>query len=232
MAKRTKGTCGHCGKEYTKTSMSKHILACEERQKNMESVKSVKTAGYFVLLITGKYSPQYWLIVEVKDGVKLKDLDQFLRDIWLECCGHMSGFNIAGVRYESHPEATRGWGIKDRGMASKLVDVIVPGMVFEHEYDYGSTTALTISVLEHHVGPSKKEKVTVLARNHPVQYVCDECEGKPATMICLECAYDGYGFLCDECQQDHACGEEMLSPLYNSPRCGVCGYEGSDKYPD
>jgi len=155
-----------------------------------------------------------------------------LRDIWLECCGHLSSFNIAGERYESHPQATSGWGIKDKGMTSKLTDVIAPGMVFEHEYDYGSTTTLTISVLEHRKGPAKKEKITVISRNHPVQHVCDECDEKTASMICLECAYEGAGFLCDDCQADHACGDEMLSPLYNSPRSGVCGYEGSVKYPD
>jgi len=233
MSKRTKGTCTYCGKNYTKNPMVKHLLSCEARLQEMtHGEKNQKTKGCFLLLISGTYNPQYWLIAEIKDSAKLKDLDQFLRDIWLECCGHMSGFKIAGVRYESHPEATMGWGIQDKGMTSKLSDVIAPGMVFEHEYDYGSTTTLTITVLEHHTGPTKKEKVTVLARNHPVQYTCDECDEKTATMICLECAYEGYGFLCDDCQEDHECGEEVLSPIYNSPRGGVCGYEGSAKYLD
>jgi len=30
----------------------------------------------------------------------LTDLDGFLRDIWLECCGHLSAFDIGTVRYE------------------------------------------------------------------------------------------------------------------------------------
>ncbi len=117
-------------------------------------------------------------------------------------------------------------------MTSKLINVIEPGMTFDHEYDYGSPTALTISVIDHYMGTPKREKVTVISKNHPVEYVCDECEEKTATKICMECAYEGYGFLCDGCQEDHECGEEMLLPLYNSPRSGVCGYEGSVKYPD
>ncbi len=32
--------------------------------------------------------------------------------------------------------------------------------------------------------------------------------------------------------EEHECGEEMLASLMNSPRSGVCGYEGSEKYPD
>jgi len=232
MSKRTKGTCKYCGKVYTKTHMVKHILACNQRQKAIVVTENEKKACCFLLLISGTYRSQYWLVVDVKDTITLKDLDQFLRDIWLECCGHLSGFNIEGITYESHPEAYMGYGIKAMGMDNKLIKVIEPGMSFQHEYDYGSTTTLTITVLDHYKAPAKREKVTVLSRNHPVQYVCDECEEKTATMICMECAYEGYGFLCDDCQEGHECGEEMLSHLYNSPRSGVCGYEGSNKYPE
>lgn len=62
--------------------------------------------------------------------------------------------------------------------------------------------------------------------------MCSNCEKKVATALCIECIYDGTGLLCDDCRQDHECGEEMLSEIYNSPRTGVCGYEGSYKYPD
>ena len=233
MSKRTKGTCKYCSKTYTQKPMVKHILSCEARHQEMtRGNKRQQTAGCFMLLISGTYRSQYWLIAEVKDTASLQDLDQFLRDIWLECCGHLSVFNIEGERYESHPEASLDWGLPARSMTSKLVEVIRPGMVFGYEYDFGSTTALTISVLEQGRGQANRDKVTVISRNHPVEYVCDECEEKTASMICLECACMGPGFLCDDCQEDHECGEELLSPLYNSPRSGVCGYEGSIKYPD
>jgi len=32
--------------------------------------------------------------MQVKDNAALSDLDSFLRDIWLECCGHLSAFEI------------------------------------------------------------------------------------------------------------------------------------------
>ena len=34
----------------------------------------------------------------------LADLDDFLRAIWLECCGHLSEFTIGGTSYSSEPE--------------------------------------------------------------------------------------------------------------------------------
>lgn len=59
--------------------------------------------GYFQTVITGKYDKDYWLIIEISENTSLKELDQFLRDIWLECCGHLSAFEIGGIQYEVVP---------------------------------------------------------------------------------------------------------------------------------
>lgn len=65
----------------------------------------------------------------------------------------------------------------------------------------------------------------MLARNHPHEIECSYC-GKPATHVCRECIYDDGGWLCDDCTEKHECGEEMLLPVVNSPRVGVCAYTG------
>lgn len=55
--------------------------------------------------------------------------------------------------------------------------------------------------------------------------------------------YDGTPFLCDECLEKIEEGNmetdeefdfhtDFLLPVCNSPRMGVCGYEGSDCYPE
>jgi len=232
MSNRTKGTCKYCGKEYTITPMVKHLLSCKGRKLVSEGEISEKQVGYFVLLINDKYSKQYWLIVEMKDTASLKDLDQFLRDIWLECCGHLSHFKIEGIRYESSAQGSDGGMFPVKGMNIKLQKLLEPGMIFDHMYDYGSTTELTLSVITHRMGPEKREKLAILSRNHPITFICEKCEKKTATVMCMECVYEGAGLLCDDCRQDHECGDEMLSEIYNSPRIGVCGYEGSTKYPN
>jgi hypothetical protein len=83
-------------------------------------------------MVQGDYSPEYWLHLKISSDAKLKDLDQFLRDIWLECCGHMSLF-----RQERH----------ELKMGSKLMDVLRPGMELTHEYDFGDTTELLVKVI-------------------------------------------------------------------------------------
>ncbi len=43
---------------------------------------------------------------------------------------------------------------------------------------------------------------------------------------CLGETQGDAGWLCDSCAEDHKCGEDMLLPVVNSPRTGVCGYTG------
>lgn len=232
MATQTKGICKYCGKEYTKAYMIKHLAKCKERENRIAAETGTKKCGYFDISISGKYNAAYWLIIEIREDATLKDLDSFLRDIWLECCGHLSAFNLCGESYEIAPNSDSYWGAPAKSMNYKLKSVLQKGMTFSYEYDFGSTTDLVIGVLDYRVSNWKKDKLTILSRNKPIEFLCDACHEKPATVICTECIYDGTGCLCDDCKKIHECGESMQLYICNSPRMGVCGYEGSDKYPD
>ena len=232
MNQRVKGKCKYCGKEYTMSYMNKHMGTCKERQKVLASETGNKQCGYFELAICPKYNKDYWLLIEIRETATLKDLDSFLRDIWLECCGHLSTFDIYGTSYDIMPEKDSFWGEPAKSMNYKLETVLRKGMTFGYEYDFGSTTELSITVVNYRVGYHKKEKLTILSRNNPHVHICDECGNKPAAYICPECAWEGKGLLCEDCAKTHECGEDMLMDVCNSPRMGVCGYMGSDIYPD
>lgn len=64
-----------------------------------------------------------------------------------------------------------------------------------------------------------------LARNDPPDIACVVC-GKPAKKVCTECLFGGEGALCSKCTRQHECDEEMMLPLVNSPRTGMCAYAG------
>jgi len=232
MGRQSKGRCRYCQAEYTKAGMIKHVVACKERIKEMEKGKSAKQCSYFTLSITGKYERDYWLIIECKENATLQDVDQFLRDIWLECCGHLSAFDIGGVTYEHAPDVSGFWGAPAKSMKHQLKSVLEKGMNIGYEYDFGSSTDLIITVSGYRIGAWKKDKITLLGRNNPIEYTCAECGERVATTVCTQCIYDGTGFLCEECGESHECGTDMLLPVCNSPRCGVCCYEGSDIYED
>jgi len=94
-----------------------------------------------------------------------------------------------------------------------------------YSYDFGSTTELILKVLSEFRSNVKTGEVEILARNDPPQIRCSHC-GNLATRICTESIYEDAGWLCDDCAEDHKCGEDMLLPVVNSPRTGVCGYVG------
>lgn len=232
----TKGKCKYCGKLYAKGYMLRHLKSCKERLAAIEKTeRKGKKCGYYTLAIYGKYDKQYWLIIEVSENATLEELDQFLRDIWLECCGHLSSFHIDGTLYDVCPDDDPIWGTPTRSMNYRLMDLIEKGMTFEHEYDFGSTTTLTLDVNDYREGKRKPEYLTILSRNVPMEYMCHVCGKKKAEYICPACIYEEASMFCEECAEKHGYKynhEDVIVPICNSPRIGVCCYEGSEIYPE
>ena len=209
--------------------MTRHLESCEQRvaiQAEARSHQQAQKTRAFHLVVEGYRLPMYWMHLEVSAGTTLATLDHFLRDTWLECCGHLSAFTIGGVRY-SVDAAIYEWDMGSKNMQVPLDQVLHPGQTCSYEYDFGSTTELALKVISEREVPAKKKAIEILARNNLPLVSCDVC-GKPATTTCTQCIYEDKGWLCDACAKDHECGEEMLWPMVNSPRAGVCGYTGQD----
>ncbi|MDO4274581.1 MAG: hypothetical protein Q4D16_13000 [Eubacteriales bacterium] len=221
--------------------MMKHLKACKERGFEQQPVSKKKLPGGYDLAITDRYNSDYWLIIEIREDAALEDLDQFIRDIWVECCGHLSCFTINGTVYESLPDKDSWWS-EAENMEVRLNKILCMGMKFTYEYDFGSTTELIIQVIDHVEGYTEKDKVTILSRNHPMNILCGRCEKEKAVWFSAMEMYNGSGenaYLCDGCMTELENGDEeeavefgMYMPVCNSPRMGVCGYEGSNKFPE
>lgn len=230
MAVQAKGKCKYCGKEYTKGYMLRHVGNCKAKP---PMAAKAKKCNYFELAIYDRYEKAYWLIIEIREDATLLDLDSFLRDIWLECCGHLSAFEINGSSYESMPVQDLFWGEPAEHMNHKLKKVLRKGMKINYEYDFDSSTDLIIDVHDYRQGERREEKVTILSRNIPPKILCSNCPEKEAVTICMECFWEtGEGFLCEDCRKSHECEDSMELPVCNSPRMGVCAYEGSSVYPE
>ena len=87
---KSEGKCIYCAKLFTKAGMSKHLnLHLEEEAKKQ---KNVKKSAFHIRA----ESSEMFLNVLIDGDAPLAQLDTFLRDIWLECCGHMSQFGTYG----------------------------------------------------------------------------------------------------------------------------------------
>jgi Plasmid pRiA4b ORF-3-like protein len=230
MAKRqqTSGVCQLCQAVVSKAGMTRHLakcLAAHEGEGTAVSKPQPKTVRLVRLLVEGKYNPDYWLHVEMPATATLGDLDQFLRGIWLECCGHLSAFKIAEVQYsvETAEEAGDPWFAppwEERSMDVPVGEVLHSGMKFTYEYDFGSTTHLALRVVGEREGKARQERVRLLARNESPQVLCEQCQEKPAAWVDV---IEDNGWYCEKCMENT---EDGVLPVVNSPRVGVCGYTG------
>lgn len=214
--------------------MGKHLEGCLRAAAGGPKAAGARRspgAKVLHLLVEGQGLPEYWMHLDVRADAPLKALDDFLRDTWLECCGHLSAFRIRGNTYELDAleelleDVDEGGEEPTLRMDVPLGDVLRPGMSFSHEYDFGTTTELKLKVLSEREARARGRSIRLLARNDPPAIPCESC-GKPATKVCSQCIWDGAGWLCDGCGRTHECEEEMFLPVVNSPRVGMCGYTG------
>lgn len=232
--KQTRGECVFCGKEMTRGGLARHLKTCEERLAAQERAKERPQTLYH-LQVQDAWGGVYWLHLEMRGDATLNDLDEYLRAIWLECCGHLSAFTIGPVRYTQIFEDSMQIGI-EKSMDIRVNRLFRPGMEIPYEYDFGTTSELVIKVVDERQGkPLSPRPIFLMARNHAPELACMEC-GQPATYICLDCMYEqndeGCG-LCDEHVDEHECGDEYGGPVafVNSPRVGMCGYDGPAEPP-
>lgn len=209
-----KSKCLLCGSEFTTIGIRKHISACLKKQSEIR--KNRLTKKYICLSVQAIDDKDYFLFLLVSDSATLDDLDNFLRKIWLECCGHLSAFSIEK------------WG-EELLMTEKIKSVASTVSSLNYAYDFGSTTELIINFMGDYSCPvDDHATIKIISRNSQPIVPCDKCGEFPAVKICSECQCDGGGWLCAKCARHHECGEDGFLPVVNSPRAGVCGYCGEE----
>ncbi len=157
----------------------------------------------------------------MRGDATLKKLDEYLRAIWLECCDHRSDFMRGG------------WSEPRIGKSRRAADVLDEGVTLTHVYDFGNSTVSTIKVVAMRQGrPLGRHPIKLMSRNEMPTPSCARCD-EPATRLCIECMYDMVdAVLCAAHAAVHPHeddGEPV--PLVNSPRLGVCGYQGPAEPP-
>ncbi len=146
----------------------------------------------------------------MKAKARLRTLDQFLRDVWLECCQHLSAFTIGSTRYEVAPVpiVPSPFGLfadpPTRSMNVPIAKAVSAHEAFHYEYDFGSTTRLRLAVTNARTAAIGRHPIRLLARNEPIRRRCAVCR-EPATTLCTTCTAALKDILfCNEHARDHA----------------------------
>jgi hypothetical protein len=218
MAKQSRGTCLFCNYESTKGSMSKHLSTCPKRLEAQDNANGAgKSETLLQLRVQDDYFKDFWLDIEMRGSATLKDLDFYLRGIWLECCGHMSQFYL-GQRYGT-----------EVAMKNPVATAFQKAPSLYYIYDFGTSSELTITGVNIREGaPLTQKPLVLLSRNRMPDVVCDMC-AQPATHQCNECMVEEgeWAIFCLKCREEHLHQDNYgYTTIVNSPRLGMCGYEG------
>ena len=216
------GKCFLCGKSAAKGGLTRHL------RKHIAERSTRGDSPLLWLRVESEELPQYfWLDLEMPEDLGLDELDDFLRATWLECCGHLSHFILGsgwGSVYYERYRFDDGMGL---GPTYAMEEVTVGQLAdrsesFGYEYDYGSTTPLRMRVMARYTGPAPDpdQPIRLLGRNYKPDVRCVVC-GRPAVYWDVS-VWEPRPY-CEE-HMDQAEDEEMLLPIVNSPRSGVCAY--------
>ena len=207
------GFCHLCQQRVSGWRIRQHLLGCIQVKTGLKPVvnpwvmgrdRIAQRTAYIAVRALGR---PHWMELGVRYDTTLKELDTFLRGIWLECCGHLSHFSVRDEvysvivplpgekrRFEPEYEHEENW----KHMGRTVSAVVPPLSSFYHEYDYGTPTEL---MLEHVAvfrelvqwvrpyQPWHGGRIVILARNHS-QRSCLRC-GRPAEWkLAPECGED------------------------------------------
>ena len=228
--KQPRGVCGFCGRESAKGGLTRHLASCGARKDAVQAADagSGRAMTIIHLRVQDDHRSEFWLDLEINGSAALRDLDGYLRAIWLECCGHLSMFSKGG------------WGDEDElPMNARVGRILKPGAELVHIYDFGDSSETRIKSVSSREGkPTGDRPIFLMSRNLPPAYGCAEC-GNPAVRACSGCVgFDDIspGALCESHAEAHKCGyvefsDDAPAPIANSPRAGMCGYDGPAEPP-
>jgi hypothetical protein len=220
--RQSRGKCGFCGREMARAGMLKHLATCAARQHAIGEADTRQGAfeSIFHLQVKDAWGGDYWLNLEMPGSAALKDLDRYLRAIWLECCGHLSRFSVGRWNGEIP-------------MKPRIDRVFTAGTELTHIYDFGTSSETLIKGIDVRKGKALTARpVYLMVRNDPPQSECVEC-GEPAKWLCDQCIMEDEesGLLCDEHVKTHPHEDYAPTLIVNSPRMGMCGYDGPAEPP-
>ena len=257
------GACFLCGSLTLAANAQNHARQCAKAivaqntptPRHRESIRNQP-----LLVHVRSLEGRHWMVLLLRSTTSLRQLDQFLRTHWLECCGHMSHFQVGKQKYSACiPGPGDAWAFDDhlscpeeKDMLRTVTETIKPGTRFHHEFDYGDTTCLNLRrmhpidadyeelrdlVSRTEEGAVVTEHITTLARNDLPETCC----------ACTHTAHWRYH------QNPHVCitpeeGGPIVAPPYfcdccapeeaqlvilrNSPRVGVGCYDNTHDEPE
>ena len=197
MTIRTQSQCLGCLKTLNTKGARTHLKNCITRA---ETPKGRTPKPMLLVSATARYDDTktvYALYTLMPKNATLRDIDELIRETWLECCWHLRSFDSGGTHFVSEGFDTSLFDYDDPSFDHRAAWAIPPGTEAEYQYDMGDTTHLTVRV-----EPAPEQAWAWLARHEidsgdPVlrnlmPELCDNCgqeasHFRPEETLCTGC---------------------------------------------
>ena len=158
-ADNSEGHCHICGGSLRADEVRSHAATCfmdaVQRRYRVRDVDQRYARSQPLMVWVRSEELRHWVMLIVQPTTSLRQLDQFLCDLWLECCGHMSHFEIGNIQYSACVPGPGDPPMFDTDLAEPdeqhmihtVEETIVMGQKFRHEFDYGDTTCLDLELV-------------------------------------------------------------------------------------
>lgn len=154
--------CFVCQRAFVGTKIEEHLKLC--LAKALAPQASDEKVNYHLIKASTKhFKKNYVLYIKVVSDVSLSVLDDSLREVWLECCNHLSAFEKDGPskRYVRDDELQPG----EESMEDiKVSDFFGSGSKHRHVYDFGTRTVLDLALVTEGVQPKNKRLTASVAQ--------------------------------------------------------------------
>ena len=244
MTIRTQSQCLGCLKTLHTKGARTHLKSCIAKAEMLED----RTPKPMLLVsATACYDDTktvYALYTLMPKNATLRDIDELLRETWLECCWHLSSFDSGGTHFVSEGFDTSLFDYDDPSFDHRAAWAIPPGREAEYQYDMGDTTCLTVRV-----EPAPEQAWAWLARHEidsgdPVlrnlmPELCDNCgqeasHFRPAETLCTGCLPENprpyVELLARTPPPCRECGGEATRYRRPHTACQDCRQEDHDNY--
>lgn len=194
--------CQFCKKSFGCKQIFLHYAGCIAEKYREEY------AGHYVVsfLSRGLCNKLYYIYAIINPKTTFATIDNYLRNKWLKCCGHISNF-VCEKKQISKRATFKTYADKD----------------IIYEYDMCSTTYVYMQnslLIKSDKQPLKTTYLQNVLQNDPFNFNCILCD-KPASYS--DCMLQ---FFCQT--HKNKANKHMLNQIVNSPRMGQHCFEGKN----
>ena len=174
--RRGSGTCYLCDRQIAHLNQAeRHLWACLPQWEAHAPPDNAERTLYAHVNVRSEL--YHWMELAIRRDTTLRQLDQFLRQTWLD---HVENEHLSVFRFGEMTVGSEDLGLRHRNsfrdidtsflatLDTSCIQAVLPGCTALHHYDFGGTTETAVTTRGLYRLPERRP-IVVIARNNPLK---------------------------------------------------------------